>query len=980
MLYSSYTDLRMYNNQMAIGFPKGQKTNDDQDGQSGKGQAIFLISPNQNASLELIDNPKLQFRQSRYRWYYTDQYFQGRIGTKVIHKNEIATMRKAYKDEKHPLMYLASGTKQSILSKNLNMVVDLGKWMEYYFTYYRKTNARMICEKFTAFLSEKINDSSFSQYKKYLLLDLASWNKSVKQFILLNPKLLTDPLTILFYTAYKFPEMLTNFPDCEIILIDSLSGQLMKFPSNLLKTKKTFQKIKTKMKLFRNVEISTEDETEEVATPITNTEVKAEIIEDAKKELRAQIVHNLLGPTPTPSAPITNDADDVEDVDTPPDDITKDILDEEDDIDVEPDDIAEVDDLDAEVIAAINKSVDDYIDEQVKHGEPIEVDTKAISEISARVARSTYKASFIPEHDEKELAKIQQYAEAQGKVIKPPTYHDVKTKVIDETPIDNVVKTRNPNIKKSKYLNFDKGYNEKKMEADIDSAVAVLSKADYKLFVTGKEVEDSSDNMNLKKTYTYHLVDEGGKKSTLKFDIPVIIDNNYIYLNGSKKVIHHQFLMKPLVKTSPNEVWMVTWYNKVSIQRAGKYDTLTALIHAYLTKNSSTFNVKFGNGYIKNQGKDTSLDYDMYAKIFYEFTINGTRFIFDIDYLLAQAKLAGCDVSKINLKKVVPIGFKKSTKEIFTIPHGGSFTNTLINFFTETDQKAIYKIKKKPSLITVDATILKKKSSTGKSVPLILFLFFCEGFKSVMDKAKIEYKFVDNKEALKNYNPREWGFVNLTDTTIAWKREPFSNTMLMNSLSEFPIGMYGKEDLESKDTYTYLISRYYTNPNIAYALDNFKNFMIDDATVEILQDYGYPTDLVDLFIYAVKLLENNQYSPETDMNNARVRSNEVIANILYSEVTMAYHNYRRTIHRKKPLPISIKQSGIIDKLLSDDVRMVDEFSSLNPVLELEKGRAISFKGLRGIQVDRAYTLEKRGYDKSMLGVVGISTSPKLVGR
>lgn len=977
MLYTSYTDLRMYNNQVAIGFPKGAKTVEDQDGKSGKNQAIFLLSPNQQTSLDLIDNPKLQFRQSRYLWYYTDQYFQEKIGTKMIHRNEISTMRKAYSDERHPLKFLASGTKQSILSKELNVVVDLGRWMDYYFTYYRKTNARMICEKFISFLISRINDTSFEKYKKYLLLDLASWNTDVKQFILLNAKLLTNPLTILFYTAYKFPDMLTNFPDCEIMLLDSMSGQFMKFKSSELKSRKTFQHVKTKMKLFRNVEISAEDGTEENPAPITNTEVKAETIEDAKKELRSQIVHNLLGPPPSGISPVTNDVEDdtSDDESIPPEDITDEIIEDEDN-----DEVPETDDLDAEIIAAINKNVDDYIDEQIKHGEPIEVDTKAISEISARVAKSTYKASFIPEHDEKELEKIRQYTEAQGKVIKPPSYNDVKTKVIEESQLDTVVKTRNQNIKKSKFVNFDKGYNDKKMESDIDSAISILSKADYKLFVESKEVEDTSDNMNLKKTYTYKLVDEKGKRSTLKFDIPVIIDNNYIFINGSKKIINHQFIMKPIVKTSPNEVWMVTWYNKVSIQRAGKYDTLTALIHAFLTKNATQFNVKFGNGYIKNQDKNTSLDYDMYAKIFYEFTVNKIRFIFDIDYLMKQAKLAGCDTSKVNLRKDLPLGFNKSTKEIFTIPQGASFTNVLIDQFDETDQKAIYRTKKKPALITADATILKKKASTGKSVPLILFLFFCEGFKSVMDKAKIEYKFVDNKEDLKNYNPREWGFVNLTDTTIAWKREPFSNTMLMNSLYEFPIDLYGKEDLESKDTYTYLISRYYNNPNIAFALDNFKNFMLDDATIEILQDYGYPTDLVELFVMAVKMLENNHYAPENNMKNARVRSNEVIANILYDEITAAYHGYRRTLHRKKPVPITIKQSGVIDKLLSDDVRMVEEFSSLNPVLELEKARSISQKGLRGIQVDRAYTLEKRGYDDTMLGVVGISTSPKLVGR
>lgn len=37
------------------------------------------------------------------------------------------------------------------------------------------------------------------------------------------------------------------------------------------------------------------------------------------------------------------------------------------------------------------------------------------------------------------------------------------------------------------------------MEDDIDHAVAILSKADYPLIIVDKQIEDSSDTMNLKR-------------------------------------------------------------------------------------------------------------------------------------------------------------------------------------------------------------------------------------------------------------------------------------------------------------------------------------------------------------------------------------------------------------------------------------------------------------------------------------------------
>ena len=45
------------------------------------------------------------------------------------------------------------------------------------------------------------------------------------------------------------------------------------------------------------------------------------------------------------------------------------------------------------------------------------------------------------------------------------------------------------------------------------------------------------------------------------------------------------------------------------------------------------------------------------------------------------------------------------------------------------------------------------------------------------------------------------------------------------------------------------------------------------------------------------------------------------------------------------------------------------------IVELEKGRVISPKGHSGMNLDEAYTQDKRSYDKTMLGILAMSTSP-----
>ena len=57
------------------------------------------------------------------------------------------------------------------------------------------------------------------------------------------------------------------------------------------------------------------------------------------------------------------------------------------------------------------------------------------------------------------------------------------------------------------------------------------------------------------------------------------------------------------------------------------------------------------------------------------------------------------------------------------------------------------------------------------------------------------------------------------------------------------------------------------------------------------------------------------------------------------------------------------------------LKTVEDYSTLNPTLEMEMTNSISTKGFRGANLDQSYTIEKRMYDKSMTGVIAPSTSP-----
>ena len=968
MLFENYRENLVYSSQSKINFPRN-----GMNLKQGTGSALFLLCPNRNKAIDAISDPIMNFVPSLTKRFVTDSIYRDKIGTKIIMSLERASTDRFYlKQKDFPLYYIPYSSRSSVLNRqNLNVVNDLSRWMEIFFSRIDNLSAKKICSEFVRVLKTRLNDPSFKNYEKTLIFDLNSWTGSIKNCVIMNKKLLNNPLSILLYSACYFPELLEQFPNVRLMIINRASGQLYITKMDFI-TKSNYPKIKAKLGIFKSILFSAEDDyNPSNDEDVIDAEIKSEIISSFKEDIKNKLRFNLLGDDNS------NPFDEIEDITSSTAEPFDDILNEmEDSLDVQNDE-TDVEDSDAvdttEIIGDFNitdevsKAVDEAFDE-IDDLDDIDPDEIA-STLATKVKNEKYKATFIPVRSEKELAKIERLISDQEKVLYSPSIDDIKRKSISTITTGGNISTTNPNILSSKFVNFDKDYTEKCLEKNIDDSVAILSKASDKIFVTEKIVEDSSTPMDLKETYTYKLVDEKGNRMTLAFDIPKIIDNSYVYLNGTKKNIRHQFILKPIVKTSPDTVQLVTAYNKVFIRRQGAVNQNINRIVTYLEKNANAFRVKAGNCSMQNSEYMVPLDFSMLSRYFSEFTIGNITFYMSIDKLReSYKKLTSKDV-EFNSIHEIPIAINKRTKEPVILKLTDSYTDTLFSYFPDDNKSAISKIKRKPRFIVASAKIM------GRKLPLILFMMFCEGFATVMKKANIKYEFVDKKDK-KIYDPMKYDSIELNDGYILWEKMPFRNELLMNGFKYCDLSYFDYEDLESKDTFVSLILPFYPGKSKIYdALDNYRDFLLDEKTKEILTDFGYPTDLVSLMVIAAGMLTDTSYLIENNMNNMRIRSNEVIADLVYKNITSAYAAYRSTAYKKKPTKLSIKKSQIIDDLLDSDTNMIEEFSVLNPVLELEKQRSVTFKGIRGIQLDRAMTLPRRAYDKSMVGTIGLSTSP-----
>ena len=937
--------------------PKGEKP--------GFGNVVFLLSPSRLFGYKTLINSFLNYKTGLYKTYMIDFIYKERIGVKNYVKNNTGNFKQEFNEMTFPvtLNMITNGNRVTLLKRHLNLIVNLGEWQDIYFQHCVMKSTNSICQNYISFLNKRLNDEeALHSYKKMIYIDVDQWINEDKK-LGLSRKSLTNPISIFLVTLYKFPELFDTLKDIDFIFVSPSGNSVMKIESSDI-TKKNY--IRLKQKILSLISKSCINELEMDEDNVLDSESKDiddmttdEIVnklsephqsdkgESIKDKILSILTRNLMGG--------------VEDI-TPEEE-------EEDGYFLEEDIITDDDDIN-EAKNVASKFLDEHpelLDENLQE--------EAVRQVTREVKKVCYVKEFKPKYTDEQLAEIQRLTDIQHNVIGDldQEISDMKSKIIDVSDFSNVVTTNNTNLTQSKFANFDKSYNEKKMQKDIDNAVGQLANANTKVFIIDKKEKDTSTPTDLKKTLEYTLQDEKGNTMKIKFDVPVIIDDHYMMIRGNKKVIQHMFILKPLVKTAKDSVQIVTNYQKMFIKRKGSMDLKSNALFRFLTKNKQEYSVVKGNGVAINSEYKTSLEYDAIAKKIIDFTINENRFILDITKLKEELDAEKINYSSIDLDKNILIGIDTIKKKLIYVSREESFVDKVMSYLDDDEQYTIRKLGEKSNggklLMYSKSTIL------NSDIPLVLLLMYYEGFETVMKKANIEYEIIPKVEDdYPDVDLFEYGLIPMEDGYIKWKRYPSENSLLMNGFNSLPIHLYSTEDLNSQDMFMYLLTNFFAYANQSYNLDQYYDFMIDSVTKEILTDLHLPTDLVSLCILANKMLKTTDFLPINDMRNMRLRSNEVIQYHVYKAITAAYGRYRKSQHKKKIDPIMVKQDAVIKSLLKQPASVMTDASSLNPVFELSSLRKVSYKGEVGTNVDDVFNLKVRGYNESMLGVAAITSA------
>lgn len=862
------------------------------------GNVLFLNGKDRN----LIDNiwsNRLLGRNNKYLNYYYDSIYRGKV-YKVYRENLKQYRRDEYKAFKKKYISMHCYEHLDMLADK-NVIVDLWKYNEIFFNSTKSMPKTRKVQAYLDWIFKLINDEKYNSYKgRCVLINFDDWFKNNKNII----TLFDNPITIFYLAMYKYYESFKNLGDINFIIYNK-SLILRLNPSECDETsytvfKRMIVKFSNKLEILNDPKkLDDINKKEDIAIELTKTILKS---------------YNITGEDGEENPEITKLINDV---------------------------------LDSKEIGNKKETEEELLS-----------DTELSREIYAKIHEQQEKKTVAMTARDKKLREEMRQLKIANMTVSDCIEGVKKEHIIPKRDIANKVSTINNSMTTTSFNNFDKTYNEKLYKQDIVNMFADLENKSLPVFIRDVQVTPNSDKLNLKETWSFQLEDSNRVRHNVKFDMPVIIEDSILYLNGNKfKLVKQQF-PKPIFKSGPDTVQIVSDYNKVFVRRSG--EKLTEQIEKFkkLINMEPKIHCELGRCIDNNKDYITSIEFDELAKNYISITVEGTKYIFDQKIIRQEIKDKGLTFNKDSLPVSISNG-----KVIQFNPDKQDIINIIINNMSENLRTKFNNISAGKKFAFSTATIM------GKKTPLVLLVSYYIGLSDTLNRSGIKHYF-STKRPEDEEGKKVIKFKNMY---LVYDVDPIENTFLLNAFYNVPTENFDYEEFDTKDIYLDLFENIYGIRGVGLAFNNYLNFMIDSTARDILEKLDLPNNFPDVLLYANKLLADNQYTDENDLNAYRARGNELIISHLYKKLADAYAKMENSNYLGKKQKLTLPKDAVI-KAITTSVN-IEPYSCLNPITDMEKNRAITKKGPSGQNLEQSYTMAARGYDKSMIGNMTLSTSP-----
>ena len=566
--------------------------------------------------------------------------------------------------------------------------------------------------------------------------------------------------------------------------------------------------------------------------------------------------------------------------------------------------------------------------------------------------------------------------EVDGKSVRDLLDVDPSTKQLQKTELK--VSSINDDWNNMTFINFDKDYD---LDSDIVKMLDSMKYWTFPIAVKNIDIKDNSTSEDILDLWTIDCVDYKNTKFTLKVDIPRFINgSNFLKLRGNEKTLMIQSTLLPIIKTDEDECQIIGsgGYNKIFVRRFGSrvgqsLSSSSKLLRALnkYTKDHKDIKIIYGDASRICSKYELPIDYIDLSNSINSIETKWDKIFFNQDDFRKQYV--------VDDTKGLPIGISKGTNGspdeiIYYDSKIQSTYSTVASFIASILGKNKTFQDLYTSMITTgNRNTYSKASILSTEIPIVVICGYLEGLIKTLKKAGIKYEFVqDIDRTLRQSDQKD--YIRFKNGYLVYDVN-YSSSLLLNGLKSCTTEDYNIEDINDRRMWLDYLDEFSTKSStiVSDGLENFYDCMIDPITKEILEKFKLPTDFVGALLHANNLLADNKYVKHVDQAGRRWRRKELIAGYFYNALTSAYQSYANSNrHNRRSTKMSMKQSAVIDLILSKDPAMSD--LSVNNVLnDVECANTVTNKGLVGMNVQRGYTKETRGYDESMLNLLGMDT-------
>jgi len=586
---------------------------------------------------------------------------------------------------------------------------------------------------------------------------------------------------------------------------------------------------------------------------------------------------------------------------------------------------------DPDIVANVKASLDEYINLKGKKLTQEEAEEIVFKSIHNSIYGTDEIDSEFLKDPEKLIRKLE-----KARIHQTPLIFDNYTKntnLINPTDIIDINHTTGVWRQKEEFEKTIHG-NIKKLFKSLEQV------SDNPVQVKNIEHEIIDDDLNRFIKYKVTLQNTGGGKKepyNVYLNVPTVINDRYLKLNGVTYITPVQQMMKPVTKTNKDEVRILTNYAPVRLKLN---------------------NMKFTPNEIKEIINYIQIKYPSLIK---EYNTKDEYIKFNDNTIIYLTNTTVYE--SINTK----IEYNEDTQTLINqkgqeIKEGK--TEYIYNVFIEKIQG-----------FNSDDQLTKTNKSIpffslyvgGIQLPFIIYLWQEKGLLTALNEFGVNYEITDKSNTAR-YTIRHNGkYLAIYPEN---KREEF----FCNGLFVFKINK-NIEDLDDPTQIHNLIDRTYGQKAVFNMKEANEN-MIDPITKELLEFEGLPVSLSNLLTSTcIDKLMNDDIDSLADLKIYRGRLSEMFLNLMYSQIKSSHSEYRRKLtFDDEDAKINLYENWLIENAYAGG-GILDFYSEpTNPIEEINSASKTIKTGPSGVPGKISFKKQHRNLHPSHIGNMGANAS------